>query len=144
MTKAEYIKSLQTHVGKNIKGRIAGFGAWLNGKVCLVSDQGDLEMEFVVRDEMLNPMGSIHGGAVAAIIDEILGFQLFLKAADNTAYVSMTMNIDFMRAAKSGDTIRAIPKVVRIGRKSANVTCVLCCKDGKIIAQASSNFMQIS
>lgn len=141
--KTKYIQQLQNSIGEHVSGRMAGFGSWLNGKVVAVSDEGDLEMEFEVREEMLNPMGNIHGGAVAAIIDEILGFQIFLKSPEDAAYVSMTMNIDFLSAAQAGQTIRAIPRVVRIGRKTANVTCVLQNEAGKLIAQGTSNFMRV-
>lgn len=134
---------LRENIGANMAGKIPGFGSWLNGKVTKISEEGDLEMEFVVREEMLNPMGNIHGGAIAAIIDEILGFQLFLKSDDNAAYVSMTMNIDFLAAAQAGDVITTIPKLVRIGNRTANVSCVLNNSKGKIIAQGGSNFMRI-
>ena len=141
--KTKYIQMLQKNIGGSMKGKIAGFGAWLDGRVSKISEAGDLEMEFVVREEMLNPMGNLHGGAVAAIIDEILGFQLFLKSEEDSVYVSMTLNIDFLRAATAGDVITAIPQVVKSGRKIANVTCVLKNTVGKEIAQSTANFMRI-
>lgn len=142
--KTKYIEMLRKNVGAKMGGQLAGFGGWLDGRVTQISEAGDLQMEFEVREEMLNPMGNIHGGAVAAIIDEILGFQLFLQGAEDAAYVSMTMNIDFLSAAQEGNIITAIPKVVRIGKRTANVTCILTNAQGKIIAQAVSNFMRIN
>jgi len=140
--KSSYIKMLQENIGVKMEGRIAGFGGWLNGKVTKATEDGSIEMEFEVREEMLNPMGNIHGGAIAAIIDEILGFQLFLQSEEDAAYVSMTMNIDFLRAAQAGDVIKAIPEVQRIGRKTANVKCQLF-KEDKLMAQGVSNFMRV-
>ena len=141
--KTSYIKQLQGSIGQRMKGKMAGFGGWLDGKVTKIDDEGNLEMQFVVRDDILNPMGNIHGGAVAAIVDEILGFQIFLQSAEDAAYVSMTMNIDFLKAAKEGEVITAVPKVVRIGKKTANVTCQLINEEGKLIAQGTSNFMRV-
>lgn len=141
--KTSYIKQLQENIGQSMKGKMAGFGGWLDGKVTKIDDEGNLEMQFVVREDMLNPMGNIHGGAVAAIVDEILGFQIFLQSAEDAAYVSMTMNVDFLRGAKGGETITAIPKVIRIGKKTANVTCQLLDSQGKVVAQGTSNFMRV-
>ncbi len=141
--KADYIKMLQANIGVNMGKQLPGFGGWLNGALSKINGEGDVELEFEVREDMLNPMGAIHGGAIAAIIDEILGFQLFLKSAEDAAYVSMTMNIDFLRAAKAGEVITAIPKIIRIGKRTANVTCVLNNAEGKIIAQGGSNFMRV-
>lgn len=141
--KIDYIKKLQTNIGQKMGEHLPGFGSWLNGAVNAINDEGDIEIAFEVRENMLNPMGAIHGGAIAAIIDEILGFQLFLKSAEDTAYVSMTMNIDFLKAAKAGETIIGIPQVIRIGKRTANVTCVLKNEKGDLVAQGVSNFMRV-
>lgn len=141
--KTKYIEQLRQNIGAKMSGQIPGFSSWLDGRVTQLSEQGDLQMEFEVREDMLNPMGNIHGGAVAAIIDEILGFQVFLQSEETAAYVSMTMNIDFLNSAQVGDIITAIPKVVRIGKRTANVSCVLNSASGKIISQATSNFMRV-
>lgn len=141
--KTDYIKKLQANIGQKMGDFLPGLGGWLNGAVNAISDEGDLEIAFEVRENMLNPMGAIHGGAVAAIIDEILGFQLFIKSAEDAAYVSMTMNIDFLKAAKVGDIITGFPKVIRIGKRTANVTCILKNANGDLIAQGVSNFMRV-
>ena len=141
--KTDYIEMLKANKGKKMGDRLPGLGGWLNGAVSKISDEGDLEVEFEVREDMLNPMGNIHGGSIAAIIDEILGFQLFLQCDKDVAFVSMTMNIDFLRPAQAGDIITAVPQVVKIGRKTANVKCELLNAKGKIIALGGSNFMRI-
>jgi len=141
--KTEYVKMIAANKGVKLGEQLPGFGGWLNGSVSEINEEGDIEVEFEVRDEMLNPMGVIHGGAVAAIIDEILGFQLFLKSAEDAAYVSMSMNVDFLRGAKAGEVLTAIPKIVRIGRLIANVKCELHNTAGKIVAQGGANFMKV-
>lgn len=141
--KVDYVQQLKENLGQKMSAYLPGFGAWLNGAVTAINDEGDIEIDFEVRKNMLNPMGAIHGGAVAAIIDEVLGFQIFLKSDPDAAYVSMTMNIDFLKAAKVGDIITGIPKVVRIGKRTANVRCVLKNQKGELVAQAVSNFMRV-
>lgn len=141
--KTDYIQQLKDNLGQKMGEYLPGFGAWLNGAVSAISDEGDIEIEFEVRENMLNPMGAIHGGAIAAIVDEVLGFQIFLKSDKDAAYVSMTMNIDFLKAAKAGEIITGIPKVIRIGKRTANVSCVLKNEKGQLIAQGVSNFMRV-
>ncbi|WMX15065.1 MULTISPECIES: PaaI family thioesterase [unclassified Aureispira] len=141
--KADYIQQLKENLGQKMGEYLPGLGAWLNGAVTAITEEGDVEIAFEVREDMLNPMGAIHGGAVAAIIDEILGFQLFLKSDKDAAYVSMTMNIDFLKGAKVGEVITGIPKVIRIGKRTANVRCILKNEKGQLIAQGVSNFMRV-
>jgi uncharacterized protein (TIGR00369 family) len=141
--KADYVKQIKENLGQPMSEYLPGFGAWLNGAVTAISDEGDIKLAFEVRENMLNPMGAIHGGAVAAIIDEVLGFQIFIKSDEGAAYVSMTMNVDFLKAAKVGDIITGIPKVIRVGRRTANVRCDLLNQHGQLVAQGVSNFMRV-
>lgn len=141
--KKTYIEQLKGAVGQPLQAHMKGFGQWLNPTLMSISEEGDLQLAFTVREEMLNPMGALHGGAVAAIIDEVLGFQIFLQSAEDAAYVSMTMNIDFLRAAHVGEVLTGIPTVQRIGSKTANVTCVIQNAAGKVVAQGVSNFMRV-
>jgi uncharacterized protein (TIGR00369 family) len=141
--KTEFVERLKGAKGLPLREHLKGFGQWLNPTLVDISDLGDLTLAFEVREDMLNPMGALHGGAMAAIIDEVLGFQIFLQSAEDAAYVSMTMNIDFLRAAFVGETLIGLPKVQRIGSKVANVTCVIQNEAGKVVAQAVSNFMRV-
>ncbi|MGH1338212.1 MAG: PaaI family thioesterase [Aureispira sp.] len=142
--KTAYIEQLKGAIGQPLQAHLKGFGQWLNPTLVAISEEGDLQLSFVVREDMLNPMGALHGGAVAAIIDEVLGFQIFLKSEEEAAYVSMTMNIDFLRASHVGDVLVGIPVVQRIGSKTANVTCIIKNKaTDKVVAQGVSNFMRV-
>lgn len=141
--KTDYIQQIRENIGQPMSEYLPGFGAWLNGAVTAIDEEGHIQLAFTVRENMLNPMGAIHGGAVAAIIDEVLGFQIFLKSEEGAAYVSMTMNVDFLKAAKTGDIITGFPKVVRIGRRTANVRCDLRNQKGELVAQGVANFMRV-
>lgn len=143
MKKQQYIEQLRANIGQPMGDRMPGFGGWLNATVATIDEEGYVQLDFTVREEMLNPMGALHGGAVAAIIDEVLGFQLFLISPDDHAYVSMTMNIDFLRAAHAGQVLRGIPKVQRMGKRTANMRCELWNDAGEVVAQGVSNFMRV-
>ncbi|CAA6829141.1 MAG: Thioesterase superfamily protein [uncultured Aureispira sp.] len=142
--KTDYIQQIRENLGQPMSEYLPGFGAWLNGAVTAIDEEGHIKLAFEVRENMLNPMGAMHGGAVAGIIDEVLGFQIFLKSEKDAAYVSMTMNVDFLKGAKTGDIITGIPKVVRIGKRTANVRCDLQNQKGELVAQGVANFMRIA
>jgi len=142
--KTDYIKQIRENLGQPMSEYLPGFGAWLNGAITAINETADIEITFKVRENMLNPMGAIHGGAVAAIIDEVLGSQIFLKSDKEANYVSMTMNIDFLKAAKVGDMITGIPEIIRVGRRTANLRCMLQNQKGELIAQGVANFMRVA
>ncbi len=141
--KKAFLNFIKANLGNPVSEHIEGFGAWLNGRVLQVSEEGDLELEFQVREEMLNPLGTIHGGAIAAIIDEVMGMQLFLKSNDEDAYFALNIAVDFVKNAKFGETLKAVPHLVRRGRKTATLRCDIFNTQGQIIAQGSSNFLKL-
>jgi uncharacterized protein (TIGR00369 family) len=140
--KKEIIHQLQLHQGKPIGEFMQGYGQWLHPIIHTVSEQGHIVLAIQVREDMLNPFGILHGGALAGMIDEALGFQLFLLSDPDEAFVAVNLQIDFLRATPAGETVLLKPHLVRKGRNLANLTCQVLNSEGKLIAQASSNFAQ--
>jgi len=141
--KKEMIKFLQQNIGNRTAEHLQGFGKWLNGRLKAINDEGDIQLDFEIRQDMLNPLGTIHGGALAAILDEMMGMQLFVKSAENDAYFALNIAVDFVKNAKLGDCLTAVPELLRIGRKTANLRCSLYNAEGLLIAQGSSNFLKL-
>ena len=129
---------LKDFIGKEAKDSSPSpFGRWLNGKL-ISAEQGKLVAEFVVRDEMTNPAGIMHGGAIAAIIDEIIGMTTF-SLGKKGFYVAVNLNVDFLRPGKKGETIRAETEIVRDGKSMAHAECRIFNREGKLLAKAASN-----
>ncbi len=141
--KKDIINFFKNNLGVKTSEHIGGFGGWLNGKLNDISENGDILIEFEVREEFLNPLGTIHGGAISAIMDEIMGMQLFLKTSQEDAYFALNISVDFVKNAKFGEKLYAKPEVIRIGRRTAVLRCVLSNESGQIIAVASSNFIKL-
>ena len=125
-------------VGKEAKDvSPSPFGRWLNGKL-LDAKPGSLTIEFVVREEMTNPAGIMHGGAIAGIIDEVIGMTTF-SLGKQGFYVAINLNIDFLRPGKIGEKLKAVTEVIRDGRTMAHAECKVFSEDGKLMAKAASN-----
>lgn len=52
------------------------FGRWLNGRLIAV-EEDSLMAEFIVREDMCNPDGIMHGGVATGIMDDLIGMTLF-------------------------------------------------------------------
>jgi len=142
--KTEFLAFLKENIDMNTSEHIAGFGGWLNGTLQSVSDEGDVVLVFKVREEMLNPMGTIHGGAMASILDEMMGMQLFVKSGEADTYFAMNIVVDFVKNAKFDELLTAKPELVRMGRKTANLRCTVYNQNGDVVAHGSSNFLKVS
>lgn len=131
---------LKELIGKQAKDiSPSPFGRWLNGTL-LQAEAGSITVEFEVRDELTNPGGIMHGGAIAAIIDEVIGMTTF-SLGKAGFYVAINLNIDFLRPGIRGEKIKAVSEIIRDGKTMAHAECKVYNKEGKIIAKATSNLV---
>jgi acyl-coenzyme A thioesterase 13 len=133
---------LQKYIGVNMTESISPVGRWLNGKLVDINE-GSMQAEFVVRKDMTNPMGVLHGGIAATILDDVVGTMVYALGRD-FAYTSVNLNCDFLHAAKLNDIITAYAKVIRAGKNIIHVEGTITNTGGKIIAKCTSNLIQTS
>ncbi len=134
------VERLKTMVGQPFSNSPSKFGRWFNG-VLLEVEKGSLLFSFIVREDMTNPLGTLHGGATAAIIDDIIGLTAATLGHENF-YVTVNLSIDYLSGAKVGDTILAQSHTLREGKNISNIECMVKHSDGKIIAKGSSNMIK--
>lgn len=125
--------------GKEVKDSRSPAGNWLGITVEKI-EKGSAVLTMEVRHEMTNPYGNIHGGMMALVIDEAIGWGV-VSMDTETHYTSLTLNLDFLYAIKQGDRLRAESKVLRVGKKIINVECHVFDMAGKILARANSNLI---
>lgn len=53
------------------------FAQWLNGTVVSVNDKA-VEFQFIVRKEMTNPVGILHGGITSSMVDDCIGVNFMI------------------------------------------------------------------
>lgn len=95
---------------------------------------GKAEAHLIVSPAMANSYGTLHGGAIATLID--IGGTLALLSVDaQRGGVSVEINTSFLAAAKLGEKVRVDAEVLRAGR-SLGFTEVRLTNDstGKMIA----------
>ena len=131
------IAFLEKQKGQIITESPSPVGVWLQGKLIHV-EEAKLIVEFVVRKEMTNPMGMLHGGMIALIADELIGATVATLDLGRF-YVSINLNTDFLYGAKLNQTITAETEIIRQGKNMINAECKIYNSDKKIIAKASSN-----
>lgn len=106
----------------------------------IAADKGNFTVSLLVREELTNPGGIMHGGAIAGLIDEVIGMSTFSLGKPGF-YVAMNLNIDFLRPGVLGETIRATTSIIKDGRNVAHFECHVYNQDKKLIAKATSNLM---
>ncbi|HMV14731.1 MAG: PaaI family thioesterase [Chitinophagales bacterium] len=112
---------------------------WLRARVVAV-DEGYVKMQFTVEKYMLNPIGIMHGGIMATVLDEVMGAASFTLGRPN-GFATVNMNVDYLNPAKLGETIFAIGKIVRAGKTILHIEASIVNANDKLLAKATSNMI---
>lgn len=89
--------------------------------------------------EHLNPLGTVHGGWFATLLDSALGCAVHTLMPVGRSYTTADLTIKMVRAiTPKVQRVRAIGKVLHCGRQLATAEAQLVDADGKLYAHASS------
>ena len=100
---------------------------------------GRLIATMPVRDELVTPMGAVHGGVMAGFVDHTLGCVLYPLMKRGQWAATTEFKLNYLRAVKSG-TLRAEAIVLAMGRRSA-VVRVEVTNDGKLACVAQGTLL---
>jgi len=115
---------------------------WLNGRI-IASDRGEVTVELVVRPEMANPTGLLHGGMQCAMLDDVIGM-MTATLGYKGFLLSIDLNVNYLGKVKVGETVIAHGHVTREGRNIVHAEAELKTKDDTLVATASSNLLKTS
>lgn len=132
------LATLQTLIGQELNNTPSPAGSWLNLRLDHI-ERGKAKVSMLIRPEMCNPYGNIHGGMMSLVIDEVIGFAVLSMDAPNH-YTSINLNVDFLYAIKGGERLSAEAEVVRMGKKIMHVDVrVYNAETRDLLAKAASN-----
>ncbi|MCU7375419.1 PaaI family thioesterase [Paucibacter sp. O1-1] len=86
-----------------------------------------------------NPLGSVHGGWFATLLDSALGCAVHTKMEPGRGYTTLEFKVNLVRAlSEKVPLVRAIGTVTHSGRQVATSEARLVGHDGKLYAHAST------
>jgi uncharacterized protein (TIGR00369 family) len=122
-------------------GEIAGIGHVLGFKLTEVGD-GEVVFEGTPGRSVYNPIGTVHGGYAATLLDSACGCALHSTLAANQGYTTLELKVAYHRAmTEATGPVRAEGKVVQVGRRAAFAEATLKGLDGKLYASATSTLL---
>jgi len=89
-----------------------------------------------------NPMGTVHGGYAATLLDSACGIATHSKLGSGQGYTTLELKVAYHRAitANTG-RVRAVGSVVSFGRRVAFAEAKLMDDKDRILASASSTLL---
>jgi uncharacterized protein (TIGR00369 family) len=86
-----------------------------------------------------NPMGTVHGGIAATLLDSALGCAVQTTLDEGVGYTTVSLEVKYLRAiALDAGELRAEATVVHAGRRQATAEARLTDRAGRILATATT------
>lgn len=108
----------------------------------LTYQEGFCRAVLPVRQEFLNPNGSLHGGLLYTIADTVGGVAA-LRPDSGESVTTITGTMQFYRAALNLTSLYAEGRMVKDGKRVAFVEVALLSEDGTLYARGSFSFARI-
>ncbi len=102
-------------------------------------ETGRIVMSAVPDESHYNPIGSVHGGFFATLLDSVCGCAVQTTLPAGVAYTSLDLNVSFLRGI-TADTGRVVAegRVTKPGSKAAFVEADIKDESGRLLATATS------
>ena len=89
----------------------------------------------------LNPLGGVHGGFAATVLDSVTGCAVHSLLESGVAYATVDLNVKMVRPVLPDRELTAIGKVIHMSGRLAVSEGRLQDGDGKILAHATATCM---
>ena len=106
-----------------------------------IEEVGDGYATFTLEpdERMLNPIGTIHGGIAATLLDSAMGCAVHTTLPPGAAYTTAQLNLHYLRAMQPGmGRVRAIGTVLHRGRTQSTAEAKLLDARGRLLAHGTT------
>lgn len=105
-------------------------------------DRGSVVFAADAEPRFANPMGGLHGGLIATLLESALGCAAMTVLPPGKLYTTLTLEVKYLRSTPlDGTELLAEGTVVHAGRKQITVEGAMTNAAGKVVATATSTCM---
>lgn len=104
-----------------------------------VVERGHVEFVCGASARFSNPMGTVHGGILATLLDSALGCAVQTVLDGGQGYTTVSLEVKYLRSvALDAGVLRAEGTVVHAGRRQATAEGRITDADGRVVATATT------
>jgi uncharacterized protein (TIGR00369 family) len=104
---------------------------------------GEITFGMVPREQHYNPLGTVHGGVIATLLDTVMGCALQSRLPDGVGWTTLDISVRYLRPV-TVDTgpVAAIGTLVHLGRRTATAEARLVADaTGRVLATGTSTLL---
>ncbi len=135
------LEQLQALMARGVRpgiGRLMGFNL-------VEVEEGRAVFEGTPGEEVYNPIGTVHGGYAATLLDSACGIAVHSRLAPGQGYTTLELKVAYHKAmtSKTG-LVRAEGRTVSFGRRAAFAEARLTDAQGRLLSSATSSLLVIT
>ncbi len=134
MIKKDQIDKLKSQYLSMIEGK--NFDHFIDPQIIQLKD-GEAEVHWQAKSDHLNRFGSVHGGALAGLIDTVAAIASLTKMK---RIVTIELNVSYIKAANITTKIIAKGKVIQAGRSLLRTVVELFNAEGELLTRGTLTF----
>lgn len=104
-------------------------------------EEGAIEFQARATHRHLNPMGGVHGGFAATVLDTATGAAVHTMLKHKESYGTVDLNVKMLKPIPPEMLLRAKGRVLHISNRIGMSEATLTDDDGRIYAHATSTCM---
>jgi uncharacterized protein (TIGR00369 family) len=86
-----------------------------------------------------NPIGSVHGGYAATLLDSVMGLAVHSMLPPGTGYTTLEFKVSFIKGmTKDTGTVRSEGRVLNVGRRAATAEARITDSKNRLLAHATT------
>jgi uncharacterized protein (TIGR00369 family) len=103
------------------------------------ADLGHVVLHSIPGFRHYNPIGSVHGGYAAILLDSAMGLAVHSALPPGSGYTTLEFKISFIRGmSKDSGTVRTEGKTLNVGRRAATAEARITDDKGRLLAHATT------
>jgi len=119
--------------------------AHLIGFKPILAEEGHVVFEGHPTKDVYNPIGMVHGGYAATLLDSAMGCAVHTHMKQGQGYSTLELKVAYHRAlTDQSGPVRAEGRVISLGRRAAFAEGRLLDKDAKLCASATTTCLVFS
>lgn len=102
-------------------------------------EEGRVQFSLTARPDMTNPIGSLHGGVCATLLDSVMGCAVHTTLEAGVGYGTLEIKVNYIRSVPTdGRRITATGNTIHVGRRTATAEGEVRDEAGKLIAHGTT------
>ncbi|PHV68488.1 thioesterase [Williamsia muralis] len=102
-------------------------------------DLGRVTVEVTTAPDFANPLGSVHGGIAATLLDSVMGCAVHTTLPAGVGYTTLELGVNYIRSVSTqGRTLTATGEIIHVGKTVATAQGKVHDDEGRLVAHATT------